>query len=160
MRPHPEALQFQEISAVPTADQALENEFVAGRANYLVTRYGFRFLNALWLRRSGFKSMAASWTRFDGPKHECLARGARNNLVWHPESFPALQPVDQPLNPSLPLGLSSFLGRVVSPRVIKIVHAPRPIDHASSHRRGTPNCTVDAAKVVNGNVERGRRHNS
>jgi hypothetical protein len=78
MRPHLREFRFQKISAVPTADQVLENEFVAGWANYLVIR-GLRFLNGHW--RPGCKYVAASWTHCDGLEQECLARGARNDLV-------------------------------------------------------------------------------
>jgi hypothetical protein len=79
MRPHLREFRFQEIAAIPTADQALENEFVAGWANHLVTHWGRWFLNGL--RHSVFKYMAASRTRCDGPKQKRFARGARNNLV-------------------------------------------------------------------------------
>jgi hypothetical protein len=47
---------------------------------------------------------------------------------WVISSLPALDPVDQALNPALPFRLRSFLRGVLCHGIIEIVHPPQAID--------------------------------
>ena len=67
-------------------------------------------------------------------------------------SIPTVETVNQLLQSGvLPLPLG-----VLRHRVVKIVHAPQAIDHAGGHRGRASNRAVNAAEVVNRNVDRGR----
>jgi hypothetical protein len=63
-------------------------------------------------------------------------------------SLPPLQPVDQPLNPTVPRCLGSRLASVRCDRIVKVAHAPQPVNDARCHRWGATDRTVDAAEVV------------
>jgi hypothetical protein len=56
------------------------------------------------------------------------------------------------LNPTIPFPLSGNLGGVLGDRIVKVAHAPQPVNDAGRHRRSASDRAVDAAEVVNRNV--------
>src|ERR1700683_4452182 len=83
-------------------------------------------------------------------------RSTLRRSAFHCTSFPLPQSVDQPLKAAVTTGLSPNLRRVLGHGVEQVAHSPQAIDHAGCHRGRTTNRTVDAAEVVDRNMDRGR----
>jgi hypothetical protein len=43
-----------------------------------------------------------------------------------------LQPIDQPLNPTIPLTLRGNLAAVLGDRIVKVAHAPQPVNDSET----------------------------
>src|SRR5579872_1742068 len=69
------------------------------------------------------------------------------------DSLLAVQAIDQPLNSAIPFGLGPHFRRVLRYRVEQVAHSPQAVDHSGRHRGRATDRTVDAAEIVDRNMD-------